>query len=169
MNRTLSITYKSVALARVVCIAAALVLSKMYSDSLPHTGLFADGINIKFDWWVMPVVIVALCLFGVAVLCQLLLAFSPQLREAMLPRRAIMWSLFVLEILLTTFLFINTINQVQDAFFAPPRTIIDSLLSPLFPVNESTRVIEKYQAVNQSLMALCSLFFVLFLWKYRNR
>jgi hypothetical protein len=168
MNRKLSIAYKSAAVARVIMIAAALVLGKMRSDSLPRTGLFANGIDITFDWWVEALVILMLCLFGITVLLQLLLALAPQVRAVVLPRRAMVRTLFVMEILITAFLFFIAINEVKHAFFAPPRTIIDSLLSPLFPVNEETLLIAKYEAVNYSLMALCNLFFVLYLWKVQE-
>jgi hypothetical protein len=168
MNRNLRITYRAVALARLIFVLAAFLLAKMYSDSLPQTGLFAGGIDLHLGWWVDALVILIYCAFTVVIIFQLLVSFTPQFAETILHRKAIVWTVFVIELLAAGLIGHIATDNIQRYFFPKPRTLLDTLFSPLFPVNESTLIIGKYEAVNYSLMALCSIFFVTFMHKYRT-
>jgi hypothetical protein len=168
MNRNLRITYKAVALARLIFVLVSFILASMYADRRPKTGLFPDGITLKFDWWVDVLIVLIYCGFTVVILFQLLLSFAPQFAAAALQRKAIIWLVFIIELLAAGFIGYLAADKIQHYFFPRPRTILDSLFSPLFPTNESTLVIGKWQAVNYSLLALCSIFFVLFIWKFRK-
>jgi hypothetical protein len=48
MSRSLFITYRIVAIGRLLLVILAFVLAKLYADNLPQTGLFANGIHIYF-------------------------------------------------------------------------------------------------------------------------
>ncbi len=169
MNRTQRITYRSVALARIIFIAAAFILSSMYSDSLPKTGLFAGGIDLHFDWWVYLLIIVMYCAFAFVVLFQLVISLLPKYAPALLRHKAVVWPVCIIELLAAAFIGYIAADQVQQYFFPRPKTFLDTLFSPLFPTNESTIIIGKWEAVNCSLMALCSIYFALLIWKYRKQ
>lgn len=168
MNRNLQMTYRVVTLARLIFVLASFILASLYIDSRPKTGLFPNGIDLHFDWWVDALVILIYCGFTAAILFQLLVSFAPKFAEAALNRKAIVWTVFIIELLAAGFIGYIAAEKIQSYFFPRPRTILDSLFSPLFPTNESTIVIGKWQAVNYSMMALCSVFFVVFIWKYRK-
>jgi hypothetical protein len=168
MNRNLRIIYRVVALARLIFVIISFILAKIYSNSLPETGLFAGGIDLHFDWWVDLLIIVIYCTFAFVILFQLTVSLSQQFTPALLQRKAIVWTVFMIELLAAGLIGKITAENIQRYFFPRPRTILDTLLSPLFPTNESTLIIGKYEAVNCSLMALCSIFFIVFMFKYRK-
>jgi hypothetical protein len=168
MNRKLLATYRAVALARLIFILAAFILASLYKESLPKTGLFPNGIDPHLDWWAYALIILIYCAYAVAILFQLLVSFAPKFTAASLQRKAIVWSVLIIEILAAGFIGWIAADNVQRYFFPKPRTIFDTLLSPLFPVNESTLIIGKWEAVNCALMALCSVLFVILIWRCRK-
>jgi hypothetical protein len=168
MNRNFRITYRSVALARLIFVLAAFILSKLYSDSLPKTGFFAGGINLHFEWWQDAIIILIFFAFAFVVLFQLTVSLSPQFAPALLQRKAIVWSAFIIELLTAGFLGYMAADEIQRYFFPRPRSILDTLLSPLFPTNVSTILIGKWQAVTVTLLAVCSAYLAVFIWKYRK-
>jgi hypothetical protein len=168
MNRKLQAAYRSMAIVRLIFVLAAFILSSLYKDSLPKTGLFPNGIDLHLDWWAYALIIFIYCAYAVAILFQLLVSFAPQFAAAALQHKAIVWSVFIIEILAAGFIGWIAADNVQRYFFPKPCTILDTLLSPLFPVNESTLIIGKWDAVNCALMALCSVLFVILMWKCRK-
>jgi uncharacterized membrane protein (DUF485 family) len=168
MNRNLLLTYKWTAAGRLFVIIAAFILSALFRDSQPKTGLFAGGIDLDFDWWVAVLVILMYCAFAAAVLYQLLVSFAPQFSDTILQRKSIVWIIFVIELMAAGLISYIAAGEIQQYFFPRPRTILDSLLSPLLPVNQSTLTIGKWLAVNTLLMALCSIYFTVFIWKFRK-
>ena len=172
MNKA-TITFKIFSVLRLLCIPLIFILSKLWSDSIPDTGWFKNGLNIQFEWWEYALMYLIAITFCLNTITGLLISFNP---PQLIPERS--WQktplriFYFIELIMLPFLIYFAIENISDNFFPRERTILDDAFGLIFqsPPNEKKELIEKFETVNYSLFVLCSLVFVCLFWLvYKER
>ena len=172
MNRAL-IVFKIASITRFLCLPAIVILDHLWSSSIsdtgPFSGLFKDGLDIDFPWWVTPATYIIVLSICINTIISLLLSFNPGFLINRSPGNAVFIKIFIiLEALMMPFFGIRLWEDIQHEFFPGKPGIIGSILNSFFPRNNETDFFERLQLINLSILFISILIYLLLCWKVFN-
>jgi hypothetical protein len=168
----LKIFFKTVSVVRLLGIILIFILDKLWSASISDSKFdwFEGGFDIRFEWWQVAVMYLMLISYPVNTLVSLAISFKYRIIFSRYFRDKIILIMFyVAEAILIPFYIYFGVMRVNETFSEKSPGILDRILGPLFPKNERAEIIEKLQVLNFVLLAVCSLVFIVFFWKFYNK
>ena len=161
----LSIFFKTFSVLRVVCILAILVLNEIRKSLVGDSGWFKDGLD--FGWEVDALIILLCTIYIANSIVSLAVSFKPKLLVNFFSKRKILLvSLVIGELLVFPLLLLGAIDSLRLSFRSR-EGIVTKVLDTLFQEeNKGLLVVNKIEAINQLLIAVCSFLFIIFFWRF---
>jgi hypothetical protein len=162
------------AILRVGCLAMIFIIDHLRDiQPDPAGGLFEGfDLDIGISSWEYLLIYTVVIIFFVNTVLSLVVAFVPVKSESNFWKfLSLIRFCYIIELLFLPFLIYISATHIQEEFFPAEKSLLGDVLGIVFSDGRSKwKSYEDWDAVNYSVLALCSLAFVILFWKcYRGK